>query len=59
MPAGEESVVFVQQAETMHDFEVLILAFDALEDFALTWEKLDKYATRHPPAFLLFWKDKN
>lgn len=43
VPTGEQPILFFQQSETMHDLEVLILAFDALEDFALTWEKLDKY----------------
>lgn len=49
IPAGEQPAVFFQQAETMHDLEVLILAFDALEDFALTWEKLDKYVLTYCP----------
>lgn len=34
-----------QQSQTMRDLEALILAFDALENFAVIWEKLDKYVS--------------
>lgn len=34
-----------QQSQTMRDLEALISAFDALENFAVIWEKLDKYVS--------------
>lgn len=52
---GEQPSILFQQSETMRDLEVLILAFDALEDFAITWDKLDKYVT----LLSLFLKARN
>lgn len=42
---GAQPSLLFQQSQTMRDLESLILAFDALENFALIWEKLDKYVT--------------
>lgn len=41
---GAQQGILYQQSQTMRDLEALILAFDALENFAMLWEKLDKYA---------------
>lgn len=45
---GAQQSILYQQSQTMRDLEALILAFDALENFAMLWEKLDKY------VFLLY-----
>lgn len=35
------------QGQLMVDLEQLILCFDALEEFQLTWEKLERYCLVH------------
>lgn len=42
---GAQPSLLFQQSQTMRDLESLTLAFDALENFALIWEKLDKCVT--------------
>jgi len=34
-----------EQSQTMRELERLILAFDALEKFAIAYEELDQYAS--------------
>lgn len=43
---GAQQSILYQQSQTMRDLEALILAFDALENFATLWEKLDKNRRR-------------
>lgn len=42
LPSDEQTSLLVQQSQTMRDLEELILAFNALEWFAVVCEKLDK-----------------
>lgn len=37
-----------QQAQLMLDMEQIVVAFDALEEFQLTWEELELYAPPSP-----------
>lgn len=46
VPNGAQTSILYQQSQTMRDLEALILAFDALENFAMLWEKLDKCVLR-------------
>lgn len=41
--SNSQASILLQQSQTMRDLEVLILAFDALERYAIIYEKLEKY----------------
>lgn len=41
--SGSQASILLQQSQTMRDLEVLILALDALERYAIIYEKLEKY----------------
>lgn len=43
VPSGAQTSILYQLSQTMRDLESLILAFDALENFAMIFEKVDKY----------------
>ena len=43
VPSGAQTSILYQLSQTMRDLEALILAFDALENFAMIFEKVDKY----------------
>jgi nuclear pore complex protein Nup107 len=42
VPSNDQTNLLIQQSQTMRDLEELILAFDALEGFAVVCERLDK-----------------
>ncbi|KAG2415467.1 hypothetical protein HFD88_006658 [Aspergillus terreus] len=46
VPSTTQTSILVQQSQTMRDLEELILGFDALERFAVAFEKFDKNKRR-------------
>ncbi|KAE8355571.1 107-domain-containing protein [Aspergillus coremiiformis] len=57
-PSDEQTSLLVQQSQTMRDLEELILAFDALEGFAVVCEKLDKNKRRCDSGTIKDLKDE-
>lgn len=43
VPSSGETNVLIQQSRLMRELEELVLGFEALEEFAITYEKIDKY----------------
>ncbi|KAF5854945.1 Nucleoporin nup84 [Aspergillus alliaceus] len=56
-PSDEQTSLLIQQSQTMRDLEELILAFDALEVFAVICEKLDEYKRRRDTGTVKHLKD--
>ncbi|GMG28167.1 unnamed protein product [Aspergillus oryzae var. brunneus] len=58
LPSDEQTSLLVQQSQTMRDLEELILAFNALEWFAVVCEKLDKNKRRRDSGTIKNLKDE-
>ncbi|KAF7585703.1 Nucleoporin nup84 [Aspergillus hancockii] len=58
VPSNDQTSLLVQQSQTMRDLEELILAFDALEGFAVVCEKLDKNKRRRDSGTIKHLKDE-
>jgi hypothetical protein len=49
---SDSRALMYQQAQLMLDMEQIVVAFDALEEFQLTWEQLELYETLLVALFL-------
>lgn len=43
VPSTGETNILIQQSRLMRELEELVLGFEALEAFAITYERIDKY----------------
>ena len=58
VPSGAQTSILYQLSQTMRDLEALVLAFDALENFAMIFEKVDKYVLFVPVGCVNEFTDK-